>query len=764
LPIIGKVGRRSLKVRILSTAIHIVLLLGTVTMIYPFTMMVSASFKSHVDSVKFSVYPKFFFDDEILFRKYVEARYNEESNQMIENYKGRFISFEQVEIPVDTNRLLYEDWQEFLENYKTEHDLFDYYISEQFGRGIYPRNERIFRQKIKQESNEDLEVFNDRYNTSILSWEEVRVEERDILSRNFTGDYRGFLKRYEEFRPTLPLWNRVYCTLDGNFIKNELMPAYRSNLVLLNQQLGTDFNSWQEIKLNSYYVDNELKEHWENYVRNQLNITHVQILPGAEEYYRNFLQQKYDDVGLLNRTYKTSFSTFDDIRLPEKMSRSGASLVDWIFFIENIVPVEFLSIKSVELDYRNWLRGKYNFISELNSSYDKGYEVLTEVPLPEKIPGNNLALQKDWTEFVREQSYSGSIALLMTCQAEYVEFLTGKFPAAGGELDLKEYNSVRASDFTKLMNIYPAEKLPEKAEYRSLWLEFVEDHVSGRFLTISAEKETSNWHNYLLEKYPAASDLNNSYHLVYNDFSEIEVDNYKIDYLIFKEHKSDIFQEFIKRNYVMVLDLMLYNGRAIINTLIYCLLAIVTALIINPLAAYAMSRYKLRSTYKILLILMLTMAFPPMVMGIPNFLLLKRLNLLNTFWALILPAAADGYFIFLLKGFFDSLPKELFESATIDGAGEGRIFWQIALSLSKPIMAVIALGAFNAAYRNFMFAFIVCQDKSMWTMMVHIYQLIQRSAPGVGFAALVIAAIPTFAVFVFFQNIIIRGIVVPTEK
>jgi len=177
-----------------------------------------------------------------------------------------------------------------------------------------------------------------------------------------------------------------------------------------------------------------------------------------------------------------------------------------------------------------------------------------------------------------------------------------------------------------------------------------------------------------------------------------------------------------------------------------------------------MSRYKLRSTYKILLVLMLTMAFPPMVMGIPNFIMLKKLGLLNTFWALILPAAADGYFIFLLKGFFDSLPRELFESATLDGAGEFRIFWQIAMNLSKPIMAVIALGAFNDAYRNFMFAFIVCQDQKMWTMMVHIYQLMQDSSPGVGYAALVIAAIPTFAVFVFFQNIIIKGIVVPSEK
>ncbi|MCD8480638.1 MAG: hypothetical protein LRZ88_10795 [Candidatus Cloacimonetes bacterium] len=110
------------------------------------------------------------------------------------------------------------------------------------------------------------------------------------------------------------------------------------------------------------------------------------------------------------------------------------------------------------------------------------------------------------------------------------------------------------------------------------------------------------------------------------------------------------------------------------------------------------------------------------------------------------------------------MPSEIFESARIDGAGEFRLFWQFTLFLSKPILAVIALGAFNAAYRNFLFAFIVCQDRSMWTLMVHIYELMQRASPGVGYAALVIAAVPTLGIFIFFQNIIIKGIVIPMEK
>jgi len=149
---------------------------------------------------------------------------------------------------------------------------------------------------------------------------------------------------------------------------------------------------------------------------------------------------------------------------------------------------------------------------------------------------------------------------------------------------------------------------------------------------------------------------------------------------------------------------------------------------------------------------------------IPNYLLLKELKLLNTFGALILPGMANGYAIFLLKGFFDSLPRELYEAADIDGATEWHKFWIVTMNLSKPILAVIALGAFIGAYSNFMFAFILCPDVKMWTLMVWLYQLQFYCSRGVVFASLIIAAIPTLVVFICAQNVILRGIVVPTEK
>lgn len=281
-------------------------------------------------------------------------------------------------------------------------------------------------------------------------------------------------------------------------------------------------------------------------------------------------------------------------------------------------------------------------------------------------------------------------------------------------------------------------------------------------------------------------------------------------------------REFTVRNYLHVIDYIALHGNGVVNTILYCLLAIATAVVVNPLAAYALSRFKLPGTYQILLFCMSTMAFPGEVSMIPAFILMKRfplwplvggvlamalvyallarlaprlrmrwlalvalaagllvggaalplalgpeasrVSLLNTFAALILPGAANGYFIFLLKGFFDSMPKELYEAAELDGAGEWTKFWTLTITLSKPILAVIALGAFTGAYSAFMMALIIIPDPEMWTIMVWIFQLQSQSHGAVVYASIVLAALPTFLVFAFCQNLIIRGIVVPTEK
>jgi multiple sugar transport system permease protein len=164
------------------------------------------------------------------------------------------------------------------------------------------------------------------------------------------------------------------------------------------------------------------------------------------------------------------------------------------------------------------------------------------------------------------------------------------------------------------------------------------------------------------------------------------------------------------------------------------------------------------------LFLLATMAFPAEVAMIPSFLLLKQFHLLNTFSALVLPSAASGYMIFLLKGFFDSLPKALYEAGQMDGAHEITMMMRIALPLSKPVLGYIALMAFMAAYGSFMYAFLVAQDQHIWTLMVWVYNLQTYAPKAVTMAALVIAALPTLIVFLLAQRVIMKGIILPGER
>lgn len=219
------------------------------------------------------------------------------------------------------------------------------------------------------------------------------------------------------------------------------------------------------------------------------------------------------------------------------------------------------------------------------------------------------------------------------------------------------------------------------------------------------------------------------------------------------------------RNFRYVFGFIALHGRALWNTFLFAILTIAAQLIINPLAAYALSRYPIKASGKILLFLLATMAFPAEVAMIPSFLLLKGLGLLNTFAALVLPTAASGYMIFLLKGFFDSLPQELFEAGQIDGAKETTLMMRVAIPLSKPVLGYLALLAFMSAYGSFLYAFLIAQDQKMWTLMVYIYQLQASSAPrALIMAALTLAAIPTLVIFLLCQRVIMRGIVLPGER
>ena len=234
----------------------------------------------------------------------------------------------------------------------------------------------------------------------------------------------------------------------------------------------------------------------------------------------------------------------------------------------------------------------------------------------------------------------------------------------------------------------------------------------------------------------------------------------------FVEHGRRDFFLGALANYRLVGQYLFVRGRAFVNTVLLVLFSVLASLIVNPLAAYALSRFKMKGTEKVILFLLATMAFPAAVTAIPGFILIRDLGLLNTLAALVLPTVASGMSIFILKGFFDALPRELYEAAAIDGAGEWTVFAKITLPMTTPILAVNALNHFVAAYNSWEWAFLVCQKESQWTIAVWMYQMSQEMAgqPWCVMAGFVLVSIPTALVFLLCQKVILRGIVLPSMK
>lgn len=490
-------------------------------------------------------------------------------------------------------------------------------------------------------------------------------------------------------------------------------------------------------------------------------------LPWHLRGFKHFLRERYGrSIDGVNAALGTEFINWNafSIQATTTLARRDTPIEtpfgEALYAYQQTIPSGMRVYACVEGYFRkNFLKPRYSTdIEAYNRTHETTYAAYRDVPLPRTFPANApLQVQNDWEEFVRQTLAIVWIRADADATPAYRTFLQAKHRTVA--VLNKHYGTTYESfDAVPIM-----EEPPSAGMMGSDWATFLagwRDPETGLLHTLPLEHIRLHSVEFMFRDWLAARDIA----LDAEATAAILPPQQALHHAWFRANRGALKSEFVTRNYKTVAEYLLLHGRGIFNTVVYCSLAILLALLVNPLAAYAMSRYTLPSSYKILLFLMCTMAFPPMVTQIPNFLMLRRLGLLNTFAALILPGMANGYAIFLLKGFFDSQPRELYESAQLDGAGEWTIFWQITMSLSKPILAVIALQAFTAAYSNFMFAFVVCQDERMWTLMVWLYQLQQRSGQAVMHASLIIAAIPTFLIFLFCQNIIMRGIVVPSEK
>jgi len=636
--IISEIGRKDTKTRMLIASIYAVLTLGSITMVYPFLLMISGSTKSGVDSNQSHIIPRYLISDEALYRKHIERLFNERYNTLKIAYNNEEHSFRELPLPTFDHPKLVEQWDQFVADPNSNIPHYSYnlgYFHAPVSHRVIPKLLSEFRDHVKRTISYDILQVNAQLETIFSNWNTFEVVPRPFLLRGNLPNNDKFSQTYQAFKVQQNKKWRTYLSTQGmfrNYLKNQYIKIENYNKTHDTQY--TSFHAIPVVRSITQIPRDKLlqRNEWETFVRFILSHLWLEASDDASPAYRGYLKAKYVTIEHYNRSYETQLTGFDSISIPRRIFQRGVAAADWNSFLQgwedpetgtkHIIDIEHISLHGIDYDFIDFLRNQYPSLVDLNQAMETHFKSWSQISIPQK------------------------------------------------EAHLRDFHQQKA------------------------WL---------------------RWN-------------------------------------------------FTIRNYINVLEYLVFHGRGLYNTVIYCALSVLSALIVNPLAAYALSRFKPPSQYKILLFLMITMAFPPMVTQIPVFLQLRSFGMLNTFFALILPTLANGYSIFLLKGFFDSLPSELIESAQIDGAGELTIFWSITIALSKPILAVVALTAFNQAYSAFMFALLTCQDNQMWTIMVWLFQLQQHSSQGIIFASLLIAAIPTLAVFIFCQNIIIRGIVVPVEK
>ncbi|MBM7784590.1 carbohydrate ABC transporter permease [Tenggerimyces flavus] len=197
-----------------------------------------------------------------------------------------------------------------------------------------------------------------------------------------------------------------------------------------------------------------------------------------------------------------------------------------------------------------------------------------------------------------------------------------------------------------------------------------------------------------------------------------------------------------------------------VNSTIVSVAVTLLTILTSAWAAYAFARLPFRGRSLLYALTIAGIMVPGNVLVVPLFQEMLALKMVDTYWGIILPQVAAPVMVYILKKFFEALPRELEDAALVDGANRWRIFWQIVLPLSRPILAAVAIFVFIGAWNNFFWPFLVTSDPNLMTLPVGLANV--QTSYGLRYAqimaAAVIAALPLIIVFLFFQRQIIRGV------
>ena len=198
------------------------------------------------------------------------------------------------------------------------------------------------------------------------------------------------------------------------------------------------------------------------------------------------------------------------------------------------------------------------------------------------------------------------------------------------------------------------------------------------------------------------------------------------------------------------------------NTLVIAVGSWVVQIVVATTAGFALAVLRPRFARLLSGLVIATLFVPPIVLLVPLYLTVLDIpilhwRLVDSFWAVWLPAGASALNIILVQRFFANLPREIFEAARVDGAGPFRLFWSVVLPMSRPILGVVSVFAVIATWKDYLWPLLVLRDPDIQPLSVRLPILAPTTDLGVFIAALTISSIIPIVLFLVFQRLFLQG-------
>ena len=201
-------------------------------------------------------------------------------------------------------------------------------------------------------------------------------------------------------------------------------------------------------------------------------------------------------------------------------------------------------------------------------------------------------------------------------------------------------------------------------------------------------------------------------------------------------------------------------GQWLFNSVFITIIQTICNVFFSSLAGFAFARLDFPGKNIIFNLLLASLMIPGIILLVPKFILLNEFRLVNTYAGLTLPSLVSVVNIFLMKQFFETIPKDLEEAALIDGCSYFRIFWQIFLPISKPALAAVAIYTFQGSWNEFLWPVIVTTTRDMFTLPVGMAFLKNEFSVQwpLLMAGTILISLPTLVIFMIFQRYFVQGV------